>query len=78
MPRALLTSLGVRLCRPSPRNSDPAGGPTPVDPADNLGSMLLDAERAKEALQGQLADSKAEIVQLQKQLMKAMKATAFG
>ncbi|KAG2430772.1 hypothetical protein HYH02_013611 [Chlamydomonas schloesseri] len=61
------------------RPGDASGTQTsPRDGGDNLGSMLLDAERQKANLQEQLDEARAEITALQKQLMKAMKATAFG
>eukprot|EP00198_Chlamydomonas_reinhardtii_P000413 XP_001689748.1 predicted protein [Chlamydomonas reinhardtii] len=61
------------------RPGDASGTQTsPRDGGDNLGSMLLDAERQKASLQEQLDEARAEITALQKQLMKAMKATAFA
>ncbi|KAG2425377.1 hypothetical protein HXX76_013791 [Chlamydomonas incerta] len=61
------------------RPADASGTQTsPRDGGDNLGSMLLDAERQKANLQEQLDEARAEITALQKQLMKAMKATAFA
>ncbi|GLC59969.1 hypothetical protein PLESTB_001559200 [Pleodorina starrii] len=68
----LLSELATRPAEsPAGRSESPRAG-------DNLGSMLLEADRQKAALQDQLSDARAEIAALQKQLMKAMKDTALG
>ncbi|GFR48246.1 hypothetical protein Agub_g10109 [Astrephomene gubernaculifera] len=59
-----------------PAETGPASDNRPV--SDNLGSLLLDAERQKAEIKDELEEARAEIAALQKQLMKAMKATAFA
>ncbi|KAG2493967.1 hypothetical protein HYH03_007896 [Edaphochlamys debaryana] len=71
----LLAEIAIR---PPSTHPSPRGDGDDAAPGDNLGGMLLDAERQKQSLQEQLQEAREEVTALQKQLMKAMKATALG